>query len=98
MPVRRLQDLEIDLKQESRPLVLDLGRGLREFRKVAVQELPVSTRLGGGRARESAERGLARLEVVPRPGDEERRKRILARQRLGGDERLLEKALAGTLG
>ncbi len=51
MSVRRLQDLEIDLKQESRQLVLDLGRGLREIRKVAVQELPVSARFGSGRAR-----------------------------------------------
>src|SRR2546429_3429691 len=40
----------------------------------------------------------ARFEVVPRPGDEERGKGILAGQRLGGDERLLEKALAAALG
>ena len=98
MLVRRLQDLEIDLKQQSRHLVLDLGRGLREIRKVAVQELPVSARFGSGRARESAERGLSRFEVVPRPGDEERGKGILAGQRLGGDERLLEKALPAALG
>src|SRR5437879_2218743 len=94
MLVRRLQGLEIDFEQDSRQLFRDSGHGLAEIRKVAVQELPVSARVGSGRARQSAERGLARFEVVPRPGDEERGKGILAGQRLGGDERLLEKALA----
>src|SRR3989442_9171585 len=43
MPVRRLQNLEIDFEQEPRQLVLDPGHGLGEIRKVAVQEFPVST-------------------------------------------------------
>src|SRR2546427_7546822 len=34
MPVRRLQNLEIDFEQEPRQLVLDPGHGLGEIRKV----------------------------------------------------------------
>ena len=98
MPVRRLQNLEIDFEQEPRQLVLDPGHGLGEIRKVAVQEFPVSTRFRSARVRESAERGLSCFEIAPRARDEERRIRVLARQPLGGDERLLEEALAAAVG
>src|SRR2546427_12839227 len=78
MPVRRLQNLEIDFEQEPRQLVLDPGHGLGEIRKVAVQEFPVSTPFRSARVRESAERGLSCFEIAPRARDEERRIRVLA--------------------
>src|SRR5438445_378174 len=62
-----------------------------------VVQRELDERGGSVRVRERAECGLACFEVVPRPGDQERRKGILARQRLGGNERLLEEALAAAL-